>query len=149
MSEKEFLKGRILCHGKFLYTNGKKGVKFEILTGDNYEIRSGNMFHFDFKKHLDCNPGSVYEVDVSEDGIRGTPKYMYAWGNEEERGQIQLEAKAQETVITMASQEKNDRYSDEAMLAVIEPLRSMYWNTNVQGRVALIARVISLMQRGY
>jgi hypothetical protein len=135
---------KMLCLGVVPLVGGKKGYEFE--WADEPDRR--NLLLGSSKVTNRCYAGCYYSI--SSDGESFYGDFMFAGTIEDDkrRALLQLESKANQMVFDMQAQNKKEGYDYNSLRRVLLPIINLANRTNSQGRAAIIARVIEMINKG-
>ena len=143
----EYERKQVLCLGSAILTGKKKGIGFVVL--DDAGNETDNRMYFGKKARVHGGSGCVYEVLISEDGFRGNLKYIGPFKSEDRCAVLRLQSDGIDIEHQARLDQKKAEKSDDALREVLAPLSKLYRRTNALGKTALIARIITIIQRGY
>lgn len=136
---------KALCLGYRQLSSGKKGVMFVVLDADGKQTNEKLLYSATGVKSKYA--GMIYDLTMEDTTLIGLPVLGEPWPNEEERMAICLESRSWAASIELDAKRKKEGANMDHVMHCLRPLREAYHNTNAGGRAALIAQVITFMQR--
>ena len=144
----EYSKTRMVCLGSVELVNATHGIGFTVIDEDNK--LTNRHYYFKKNKNVYKNAGQIYEVSAGNEGIEGKFEWVGQLSDydQEKSKDIQLLSAIVETKMRNISSEKKQAKDNKSNLFnCLLPLRNAYYSTDSAGKIALIAQVISHMQR--
>ncbi len=143
-------KVELFCTGTHIGSSNQKLIGFIVLDEEGQPTDKELVYLA--SKFKGCYVGQVYnaEMKFGKDStvIYGRPDYVRTHGDDEFILEHRINSEANETILTFKKQSQKEAREKTDIMAQLEPLRRAYQRTNMQGKVAMEARVLYYLRRG-